>query len=92
MLPSPLKRMQFLLDLWETRRSTSIFSLGARSFNEGLRRQVSDFDYLDSSARPEAEKVRAYIDAMMSRYPWRYRRALRDRIRSKDRITHTSAC
>jgi hypothetical protein len=87
-----LKRFRFLLDLWQTRSGVSIFSPGTRSFNEGLRRQISLYDYLDASARPEAQKVREYIDAMIWRYPWRHRRALRDRIRSKDRITHISAC
>src|SRR5262249_53752415 len=52
---------------------------------------MSQFAYLNESARTEAEKVRATIDEFYSRYPISHRVALRSRLRSIDDVAHYGA-
>lgn len=52
---------------------------------------ISRADYLNASARPEAARVRAQIDAMLLRYPEAHRDALIRRIRSPNDDRHRSA-
>lgn len=52
---------------------------------------IARFDYLDASASPEAGRVRAAVELMFSRYPKHGHRQLRDRLRSRDNISHLSA-
>ena len=52
---------------------------------------LSHFDYLNSSNRPEADRVRALVDAFLGRYPEVNRAWLRNRLRSVDDIGHLGA-
>jgi len=52
---------------------------------------IGQFDYLNTSARPEAERVRAVVDVMLARYPEQHRPDLVRRIRSREDGTHYGA-
>ena len=52
---------------------------------------VPAFDYLNSSARPEAVAIRNQVDRMFARYPAQYRAGLEGRFRSRDDVGHKGA-
>jgi hypothetical protein len=72
-------------------RSMPVFDHGPREFPGGADYVVSHFDYLNSSARVEAAKVRAVVERMFDRYPAQMQEALRPRLRSVDNNTHLGA-
>jgi len=52
---------------------------------------ISHADYLNASARPEAARVRAFVDQLLGQYPAAKRDDLVRRIRSRDDSHHRSA-
>lgn len=52
---------------------------------------ISSFDYLNESARAEAARVRAFIDAALAQYPAEHRAAMCTRLRSVDQTQHLGA-
>ena len=72
-------------------RSISVFDHGPRELPGGADYVVSHFDYLNSSARAEAAKVRAVVERMFDRYPAQMQEGLRRRLRSVDNNTHLGA-
>ncbi|MCF3946954.1 hypothetical protein [Acidiphilium iwatense] len=53
---------------------------------------ISRADYLNASARPEAARVRIFVDQLLDQYPAAKRDDLVRRIRSRDDSHHRSAC
>lgn len=51
-----------------------------------------DFEYLNTSARDEAGRVRAFIEAWVERYPSEHRAELQQRLRDEDDRHFTAAC
>lgn len=51
-----------------------------------------DFAYLNNSARPEANHVRAFIESWVARYPVAHRSELEGRLRDEDDRHFTAAC
>jgi hypothetical protein len=72
-------------------RSMPVFDDRSRELPRGADYVVSHFEYLNSSARVEAAKVRAVVGRMFDRYPAQMQEALRRRLRSVDDNTHLSA-
>ena len=68
-----------------------VFDDGPRELPGGADYLVSQFDYLNSSARVEAAKVRAVVERMFDRYPAQTQEALRRRLRSVDNNTYLGA-
>jgi hypothetical protein len=62
-----------------------------RNLDGGASHLISQFDYLNTSNRVEADKVRRLIDRFLWRYPKSERGNLRNRLRSIDDDTHRSA-
>jgi hypothetical protein len=52
---------------------------------------VPAFDYLNSSARPEAVEIRNQVDRMLARYPAQYRAGLEGRFRAPDDVAGKGA-
>lgn len=52
---------------------------------------ISRADYLNAAARPEAARVRAFVDRLIEQYPVSGRDALVRRLRSRDDSRHRSA-
>lgn len=52
---------------------------------------ISAFEYLNDSARVEAQRVRNQVTSMFERYPKEHQNDLFNRLRSKHDITHQSA-
>ena len=50
-----------------------------------------DFEYLDRSSRPEAEKVRSFLNTWIARFPLAEAKELISRIQSQDRSAFESA-
>jgi hypothetical protein len=69
----------------------TIFDDGDRTDIEPASQLVSRGDYLNASARPEAARVRALVDACASRYPEQHRAELVRRIRSRDDCLHQAS-
>jgi hypothetical protein len=63
----------------------------ARTLEGGADRRIPAFDYLNTSKRIEADRVRALIDDFMARYPGSGQDKLRARLRSRDEINHKGA-
>ncbi|HVI87292.1 MAG TPA: hypothetical protein VM659_03265 [Dongiaceae bacterium] len=68
-----------------------VFDSGPWEFLGGADHLISHFDYLNSSDRVEAARVRAVVEEMFGRYPAAAQEALRHRLRSIDDNTHLSA-
>jgi hypothetical protein len=66
----------------------SVFDTFERTLQGGHPHVMSQFAYLNQSARTEAERVRAKVDELYSHYPACHRAALRNRLRSIDDVTH----
>src|ERR1700724_3229970 len=69
----------------------SVFDTFERTLQGGHPHVMSQFAYLNQSARSEAEKVRAKVAELYSRYPACHCAALRNRLRSTDDVTHHGA-
>lgn len=52
---------------------------------------MGPFDYLDQSARPEAAKVRALLEEMLTNFPGEHAPEMANRLRSTDETTHNAA-
>jgi hypothetical protein len=72
-------------------RSMRVFDNGPWELPGGADHLVSHFDYLNSSARVEAARVRAVVERMFDHYPAPMQQALRRRLRSVDNNIHLSA-
>jgi hypothetical protein len=72
-------------------RAISVFDDLDRTLVGGAPYLLSHFDYLNTSNRPEADRVRALVDSFLGRYPEGDRDRLRDRLRSIDDIGHLGA-
>jgi hypothetical protein len=70
---------------------SAVFDNIERKISGGAPKLLSCFDYLNNSNRLEAERVRQFVDELLSRYPEGERTRLRDRLRSIDNISHQSA-
>jgi hypothetical protein len=68
-----------------------VFDDGPWDLPGGADHVVSHFDYLNSSGRVEAVRVRTVVEEMFSRYPPAGQDGLRHRLRSIDDNTHLSA-
>lgn len=68
-----------------------VFDDGPWDLPGGADHIVSHFDYLNSSDRVEAARVRAAVEEMFSRYPAAAQDGLRHRLRSIDDNTHLGA-
>lgn len=68
-----------------------IFDNGPWNLQGGADYLVSDFDYLNSSDREEAARVRNVVEAMFARFPTQSQEGLRSRLRSINNIRHLSA-
>jgi hypothetical protein len=68
-----------------------VFDDGPKELRGASNYVVSHFEYLNSSARVEAAKVRAVVERMFGRYPVQMQEALRRRLRSVDNNTHIGA-
>lgn len=68
-----------------------VFSEGDREGEAPSDHLVGRFDYLDASARPEAERVRDLIEAWVDDYPEDHRPEMVRRLRSRSDGLHTSA-
>src|ERR1700721_4244793 len=66
----------------------SVFDTFERTLQGGHPHVMSQFAYLNQSARTEAERVRAKVDELYSHYPACHRAALRNRLRSIDDAPH----
>ncbi|MFZ1181648.1 MAG: hypothetical protein WAN92_09150 [Herbaspirillum sp.] len=55
-----------------------------RSGQDGKRQDESDFDYLNTSARPEAQRVRTAIAEWLKHFPEAHRKEVINRIRGDD--------
>ena len=71
--------------------SPAVFDSGPWDLLGGADHLVSHFDYLNSSDREEAARVRGVLEKMFSRYPAEAQDALRARLRSIENNTHLSA-
>lgn len=69
----------------------TIFDAGERTADGPASHLVGRFDYLNSSARTEAARVRELLERFLLHYPAALRDALAGRIRSRDERSHTSA-
>lgn len=69
----------------------SAFDDMARTDIEPACHLISRADYLNASARPEAVRVRAFVDRLVEQYPAPDRDALIRRLRSRDDSRHRSA-
>jgi len=74
-----------------TASGASVFDAVDRVLVGGAPYLLSHFDYLNTSDRPEAERVRGLIDEWLARYAASDRDRLRDRLRSIDDIGHLGA-
>lgn len=69
----------------------AIFDDAERTLLGGASHLISAFDYLNTSARPEAAQVRAKLEGYLASYPEAHRNNLRSRIRSlQDRQHHAA--
>lgn len=68
-----------------------IFDRAAREFHGPKPRIMSEFDYLNSSSRPEAERVRNLLEDWCFYYPSQGRAELISRLRSRNDVSHQSA-
>jgi hypothetical protein len=68
-----------------------VFDDGPWDLSGGADHLVSHFDYLNSSDRVEASRVRTVLEEMVGRYPPAAQDGLRHRLRSIDDNTHLSA-
>jgi hypothetical protein len=105
--PHGLKRFTLLIVrfgafLWARVRSSwpllkllgklpSIFDDIDHTTSGAASRISSAFNYLNSSNRIEASRVRALVDDLFHRYPKAHQKSLKHRLRSIDNITHYSA-
>ncbi len=62
-----------------------------REGQEPANQLIGQFDYLNSSGRPEAAAVRRLVDAWLVGYPAFHRPDLIHRLRSRDDVSHRSA-
>jgi len=69
----------------------SVFDDIERTDMEPAGHLVSRFDYLNASARPEAQRVRDTVDAFFAKYPATHADEMRNRLRSRDETLHQSA-
>lgn len=69
----------------------SVFDDGPRDIAGGADHLVSQFEYLNRSARDEAERVRDLVEDLFSRYPVHAKDTLRTRLRSVDDNQHMGA-
>ena len=69
----------------------TIFDCQDRCDLEPARNLVGKFDYLNTSARPAAERVRTLVDRWVTEYPREHRTKPVNRIRSRDDTRHLSA-
>ena len=69
----------------------SAFDVLDRTDIEPAGHLISRADYLNASARPEAARVRAFVDQLLDQYPAAKRDALVRRLRSRDDSPHRSA-
>jgi hypothetical protein len=72
-------------------RPFSIFDNIDRTTSGAASRISSAFNYLNTSSRTEAARVRALVDDLFHRYPANDQDDLKRRLRSLDNITHASA-
>jgi hypothetical protein len=72
-------------------RPASVFDEIDRTTSGAASRVSSAFNYLNTSNRTEASRVRALVDDLFRRYPASHRKDLKRRLRSIDNITHASA-
>lgn len=68
-----------------------IFDDNEKTLLGGASHIISQFDYLNTSARPEADKVRGALERYFERYPEQHRNELRTRIRSVIDRQHLAA-
>lgn len=68
-----------------------IFDPKPRAFGGPKPRNGADFEYLNSSSRPEAERVRELLERLCSYYPCAGRSELVARLRASRKDTHLSA-
>jgi len=68
-----------------------LFSKGPRSFYGPRSEQESAYEYLNRSARPEAEWLRNLLEIWFTRFPEESREELAKRFRSRDDREHLSA-
>jgi hypothetical protein len=68
-----------------------LFDDRLRTLEGGASHVISQFDYLNESARPEAVCVRDLVDEWLSHYPAPQRGRLVNRLRSRDNILHHGA-
>jgi hypothetical protein len=68
-----------------------IFDQAAREFHGPAPRIMPGFDYLNSSSRPEAERVRSLLDEWCSLYPPQARSELIARLRTRNDVGHKNA-
>jgi hypothetical protein len=68
-----------------------LFDQIGRTLDGGADFVIAAFDYTNLSARPEADRVRALVENMFSRYPQPGRVDLRARFRSADEEQHLGA-
>lgn len=69
----------------------SAFDDGDRCDIDPAGHLIGQFDYLNTSARQAAQRVRALVDEMLARYPEPHRPDLIRRIRSREDGTHLGA-
>lgn len=74
-----------------TTNTMTVFDDIDRVFEGYHNRIMSEFEYLNLSARPEAENVRQLIESFFNNYPESQRATLRDRLRSRVDKDHISA-
>ena len=70
---------------------SSVFDDIDRTTSGAASRITSAFNYLNTSNRAEAERVRVLVNDLIQRYPETHRDELKHRLRSVDNITHVSA-
>ena len=68
-----------------------IFDRGPKEFHGPKPRIMSNFDYLNASSRPEAERVRCLLEEWGLQYPLQGRAELISRLRSRNDVNHLSA-
>src|SRR5687768_12553312 len=83
--PAPKRWLQVI------QMDISVFDAGPHDLGGPLPYGMAQFAYLSRSARPEAVRVRAFVESLFRRFPAEHRGNLRSRLRSADDITHQSA-
>lgn len=68
-----------------------LFEPKERTLDTGIPYGMGAFDYLDQSARPEAERVRTLIEQMLAQYPQSDAKAMIARLRSNEEVEHNAA-